>query len=112
MLGELGLPQYTMTKECHTGGALEMCAELLQADSGLAPCCCCHQDHLLPAEYVQTMRDNLLDRCPVAPYKEVAAVIEQDLGAAPSALFASFDPTPVASASLAQVGAGGVPTHS
>lgn len=28
--------------------------------------CSCLQDHLLPMEYVSTMRDHLLDKCPVS----------------------------------------------
>lgn len=55
-------------------------------------CCCCHtgaalpgaqcftcryrlsrpeQDHLLPSEYVHTMREHMLDRCPVSTYEQV-----------------------------------------
>ncbi|KAI8470915.1 MAG: ABC1 family-domain-containing protein [Monoraphidium minutum] len=60
-------------------------------------------DHLVPAEYVDTMRANLLDRCPVSDYAEVAAIITQDLGSPPDQLFASFEREPIASASLAQV---------
>lgn len=64
---------------------------------------CCHQDHLLPEEYVITMRNNLLDKCPVSGYDEVVRIIKEDLGSTPEALFKSFQPTPIASASLAQV---------
>ena len=32
------------------------------------------QDHLLPEQYVVTMRDNLLDRCPVSSFEEVSGV--------------------------------------
>jgi len=60
-------------------------------------------DHLLPEEYVSTMRRHLLDRCPVSPYDDVARLIERDLGAPPERVFASFNCTPAASASLAQV---------
>lgn len=61
------------------------------------------QDHLLPPEYVLTMRAQLLDKCPLNTYKEVAAIVTADLGASPEQLYASFDPVPIASASLAQV---------
>lgn len=36
-------------------------------------------------------------------YEDVCAVIEEDLGASPDELFASFEKEPIASASLAQV---------
>lgn len=58
---------------------------------------------MLPAEYVTAMRKSMLDKCPVESYKQVARTITEDLGAPPDKLFASFEPVPVASASLAQV---------
>lgn len=39
----------------------------------LGPPGSCTQDHLLPSEYVQTMRDNMLDRCPVSTYEQARA---------------------------------------
>lgn len=60
-------------------------------------------DHLLPEEYVLTMRRHLLDRCPASDYDDVARVVERDLGAPVDALFSSFSRQAVASASLAQV---------
>ena len=33
-------------------------------------------DHLLPEEYVLTMRKHLLDRCPASPYDDVRRVVE------------------------------------
>jgi aarF domain-containing kinase len=62
------------------------------------------QDHLLPEEYVVTMRQHMLDRCPVSSYAEVRQMIQEDLGAPPEQLFKQFSETPIASASLAQVG--------
>lgn len=44
-----------------------------------------------------------LDRVPPEPAAHVAAVIELDLGAHPRELFATFDPDPLSSASIAQV---------
>ena len=61
------------------------------------------QDYILPIEYVNTMRDYMLDKCPVSSYKDIAAVIEEDLGRKPEELFASIEQVPIASASLAQV---------
>ena len=61
------------------------------------------QEHLLPEEYVQTMRRTTLDQCPVSPYSEVSKMITVELGSSPESLFASFEETPIASASLAQV---------
>jgi len=45
----------------------------------------------------------LQDRVPPLPFAEVARVIEEDLGAPPSELFADFDPAPIGAASVAQV---------
>ena len=45
----------------------------------------------------------MLDKCPVSTYKDIAEVIEQDLGKKPEELFASIEEVPIASASLAQV---------
>lgn len=33
------------------------------------------QDHLLPAEYVRTFRDSLLDKCPISPPAEVRPMV-------------------------------------
>ena len=62
------------------------------------------QDHLLPEEYVRTFRENLLDKCPVSSYLQVARTIDEEFGSPPSSLFAEFEEEPIASASLAQVG--------
>ena len=45
----------------------------------------------------------LLNRAPVSAYADVREVIREELGRYPEELFASFDPEPIASASLAQV---------
>lgn len=65
--------------------------------------CLAAQDHLLPEEYVLTMRQHMLDKCPVSSYAEVRQIIQEDLGAPPDVLFQQFSQTPIASASLAQV---------
>jgi aarF domain-containing kinase len=61
------------------------------------------QDHLLPEEYVKTMREHSLDKCPVSSYEEVCKTFTEDLGALPEELFSTFEHEPFASASLAQV---------
>tara|TARA_R110002050_G_scaffold152736_3_gene280219 strand:+ start:47 stop:694 length:648 start_codon:yes stop_codon:yes gene_type:complete len=59
--------------------------------------------YLLPMEYVETMKATL-DCTPTSGEREVRRIIQEDLGAPPEELFQSFDYTPIASASLAQVG--------
>lgn len=45
----------------------------------------------------------LQDDCPTIPWDEVKGVVEEQLGAPVDELYASFDTTPIASASIAQV---------
>ena len=52
---------------------------------------------------MHTMRDSLLDKCPISSFAQVVQTLDEELGAPPSVLFAEFDPEPMASASLAQV---------
>ena len=59
-------------------------------------------DYLIPQEYIDTL-SSLFDDTPVSEYKAVRKVIYEDLGSYPEDLFDSFDPKPIASASLAQV---------
>lgn len=61
------------------------------------------QEHLLPEEYVEVMRQYMLDKCPTSPWREVERTLTRELGSPPSALFAAIDVEPIASASLAQV---------
>jgi predicted unusual protein kinase regulating ubiquinone biosynthesis (AarF/ABC1/UbiB family) len=57
---------------------------------------------VLSPEVVEAFR-SLQDRVPPLPLSDVAAVIEEDLGAPLAALFAAFEPTPIGAASVAQV---------
>jgi len=58
--------------------------------------------HLLPDEYVLTMQP-MLNQAPTSSLAEVERVFREDLNCLPSDVFETFDPVPVASASLAQV---------
>ena len=56
---------------------------------------------LLPADVIAEL-SGLQDGVPPAPPAQVAALLSQELGAPASQVFASFDPAPVAAASIAQ----------
>jgi predicted unusual protein kinase regulating ubiquinone biosynthesis (AarF/ABC1/UbiB family) len=57
---------------------------------------------LFPSEYVEEL-SKLQDRVPAFSYEQTVAIIEKDLGKPIAKLFCSFDPTPLAAASLGQV---------
>jgi len=57
---------------------------------------------LFPAEYVEEL-SKLQDKVPAFSYEQAQAIIEQDLGKPIHELFYSFDPVPIAAASLGQV---------
>ena len=58
--------------------------------------------NFLPPEFRAEL-EQLQDSVPARPLDEVTARIRKELGRLPEELFAEFDPTPIASASLAQV---------
>ena len=57
---------------------------------------------LLPPPYIRAL-SRLQDRITPVPYEQVADIVEQELGAPIPALFSSFEPAPIATASIAQV---------
>ncbi|MEX2208878.1 MAG: AarF/UbiB family protein [Myxococcota bacterium] len=57
---------------------------------------------VFPPEYVRTLQQ-AQDRVPPRPFEVVRAVVERELEKPLDAVFASFEPEPLASASLAQV---------
>ena len=59
-------------------------------------------DYLIPQEYIDVL-SSLFNDAPRSTFDDVAAVIQEDLGAPIDELFDRFEPTPIASASLAQV---------
>jgi ubiquinone biosynthesis protein len=57
---------------------------------------------LLPADAIAEL-SGLQDKVPPAPQGAIAALLVRELGAAPEAVFTSFDSAPLAAASIAQV---------
>lgn len=57
---------------------------------------------IFPGEYVEEL-SKLQDRVPAFSFEQVTTIIEKDLGKPLNKLFRSFDPTPLAAASLGQV---------
>src|SRR6266581_8585805 len=57
---------------------------------------------VLPADYIQAL-SRLQDTVTPVAHEKIAAIIESELGAPISELFQSFDSTPLATASMAQV---------
>lgn len=57
---------------------------------------------LFPPEYVQEFQ-YCFDRAPSVPFQEIQAILREELGKPIDSVFEYVDPTPLASASIAQV---------
>ncbi|KAM1126384.1 hypothetical protein ACFX2B_041073 [Malus domestica] len=57
---------------------------------------------LFPPEYVEEFQ-NCFDRTPAVPFAEIQAILRQELGRPIDSVYEYVDPTPLASASIAQV---------
>ncbi|QCE00809.1 uncharacterized aarF domain-containing protein kinase At5g05200, chloroplastic [Vigna unguiculata] len=57
---------------------------------------------LFPPEYVQEFQ-NCFDRAPPVPYEEIESILRKELGKPLESVYEYIDPTPLASASIAQV---------
>lgn len=79
----------------------DLCVEMRGGVLKLGQLVSCRMD-LLPEPYVEHL-SKLQDRVPPIPTEQIVARIEAELGAPIDELFATFDPEPIAAASLAQV---------
>jgi ubiquinone biosynthesis protein len=79
----------------------ELCLELRGAWLKIGQFASTRRD-LLPPAWTEAL-SRLQDSVPPVPFESIAARVEAELGAPLAALFASFEETPIAAASLAQV---------
>ena len=79
----------------------KLCVEMRGGVLKLGQFVSCRMD-LLPPAYVEELA-TLQDRVPAVDSVAIIARVEEELGAPIASLFASFDPEPIAAASLAQV---------
>ena len=56
---------------------------------------------MFPAEYVQEFQ-NCFDRAPAVPFQQIQAILREELGRPIESVYEYVDPTPLASASIAQ----------
>ena len=57
---------------------------------------------MFPPEYVEEFQ-NCFDRAPAVPFQEIQAILREELGRPIENVYEFVDPTPIASASIAQV---------
>lgn len=50
----------------------------------------CFKDYLVPEEYVRTMRESMLNKCPVSSYEQVCEVFKKEVGETPDKVCFSF----------------------
>lgn len=94
----------TVWCEAHARNAARLCA-LCVDNGGLYVKLGQHiaqLDYLVPSQYTRTL-GVLFEHNRSSSIADVRRVLEEELGASPEQLFASFEPEPIASASLAQV---------
>jgi len=97
-------PLSTETEERMAADARELAADLEQRGPTFVKLgqLLSTRTDLLPAPYIDAL-SRLQERCEPVPFEVVAAVVEEELGRPVGQAFASFDPVPLASASLGQV---------